>query len=216
MENFIEFRGLKHYPVGNARLELVDNKLKVVNFGKDLNDGYYVELPENILSINTIVEPYEFMNETLQSFSSKEIVGGKEEIVGGVSFSKDGGRIKMNGEQLGEEYLAQAYLGGRVIHQWRPDHKAVRVPWYLIVYAISNTTLYYEKTESAGKTRHEIGGNWNGKTVSAETNDGKRLETDRVTVSNTFELVRPTSRKIEFKAANFKELIITDYKINIR
>lgn len=216
MEKYVEFRGLKHYPIGNARLELIGDKLKVMNFGKDLNNGYYVELPQEIRSINTIVEPFEFLEETLQTFSSKMIVGDKEQDVGNISFSKKEGKIIMNGEQFGEDFLAQAYLEGKVIYQWKPEQHFVRAPWLLIAYIVSNTTLYYQKTESAGTTRHEVGGNWNGRVVSVDTNDGKRFETDRVTVSNTIELVRPTSQRIEFRAANFKELVIADYQINIQ
>lgn len=216
MEKHVEFRGLKHYPIGSAKLEIIGDKLRVINFGKDLNNGYYVELPQEIRSINTIVEPFEFLEETLQTFSSKMVVGDKEEIVGNISFSKKEGKIIMNGEQFGEDFFAQAYLEGKVIYQWRPEQHLIRAPWLLIAYIISNTTLYYEKTESAGKTRHEVGGNWNGRMVLVDTNDGKRLETDRVTASNTFDLIDSTSQKIEFRAANFKELIISDYQINVK
>jgi len=44
--------------------------------------------------------------------------------------------------------------------------------------------MYCEYVKKSNrKTRHEIGGNWNGRMVLVDTNDGKRLETDSSSIS---------------------------------
>ena len=216
MATYVEFKGLKHYPLGDAKLELVEGKLKVSNFGKSGLDGYYVELPPSIKSINTVVDPYLFNDATIQLFTAKALLDGAEQITGQLSFGKTEKELFMNAEAFGirEDFTAQAYLDGKIVEQWKPDATTARVfPWLLVAYIVTHATFYYETTTTGNKVRHEVGGNWNGARVAATTGGGKRITTDRVTVRNDFEAKVQSGNKIEFTAANLSELVIADYRI---
>lgn len=112
MANYVEFKGLRHYPIGEAELSLENNHLNVANFGDDGLDGYLVKLNETT-KINTLLAPYDFGEQTRQTFQAK----ATSESVGvftaaEISFRKEGEQIFLSGADLGnyENIVAKAYL----------------------------------------------------------------------------------------------------------
>lgn len=218
MANYVEFKGLKHYPIGDVELSLEAEALMISNFGSDGLNGYQVKL-EGVSKINTKYAPYEFNEDTHQNFKTisssedGEIVTSSELI-----FVKEGENIFMGGNNLGnvESVRATAYLDGEIVREWNPTENqqtiAAALPWWAIVYVATHATVYYEKTVEGNKERHEIGANWRGSKTVVQDNEGNEVKTDRVTL--TYELDNENSylnTSLELRASNIESLTIDDY-----
>ncbi|GCD78997.1 hypothetical protein [Schleiferia thermophila] len=220
MANYVEFKGLKHYPIGDAELSLENETLVISNFGSDGQNGYQVKFGD-ISQINTKYAPYDFNEATHQNFktiSSSE--DGDSFTSSELAFYKEGGSIYMAGNNLGNatNIVAKAYLNGEVIREWNPTDNlqaaAAAVPWWAVVYVVTHATVYYEKTVEGNKERHEIGGNWRGSKSIVQDNEGNEFETDRVTLTYEFDVVNPnTTTSLELRASNIESLTIDDYAL---
>jgi len=59
MTNYVEFNGLKHYPIGNAQLNIVDGKLVVSNISDSGLDGVSIHTNGNN-SFEMNLDPIDF------------------------------------------------------------------------------------------------------------------------------------------------------------
>lgn len=223
MSDYVEFKGLKHYPLGDAILTLENESLKVSDFGSDGQNGYMVKFGK-LKRINTKYGSYEFAENTHINYKIITSLEDGDAFTGGeLSFYKEDDKIYMAGNNIGDvsKIIAKAYLNGEVVKEWNPldDQKKslAALPWWVVAYVAYHTTLYHERTEKeiegGKKVRNEVGANWRGKESIVQDNEGDEFKADRVTITYEFEIENSVDNtSLELRASNLDFIEIDDYE----
>lgn len=229
MARFIEFKGLKHYPIGDAALDITDKGLKVSKIGDSGLDGVSIRT-NGIESLDISFLPLEMTSEKSYTFN---LIGedgfGRIKTMNQQAITlnpdnKNSNLISFNSYLLSEKITILAEKNGKIIYKQEYDNpnNNPKVNWWVVGVAvaiyIANHVDYKHKVikdKDGNVTGTETTTSWNGSTWRMP--GGKSIEADRFYLQSNFNFPEPlkalreiTVKEIQILGRNLKEMIISD------
>lgn len=229
MPRFIEFKGLKHYPIGQAELETTDKGLRISNIGNSGLDGVSIRTdgkedldisflpqkmtPDKSYTFNLIGEDgfgrIKVLNQQSITLNPKEI---------------NSNILSFNSNLLSKKVIISAEKDGKIIfeQEYNNPNNDPKINWWIVAVAVAIYVadhIDYKHTVIKDKdgnvTGTETTTSWNGSTWRMP--DGKAIEADRFYLKSTFNFPDSLEPKREIKirevqilCRNLEDFIITD------
>lgn len=233
MARFLEFMGLKHYPIGQAKLETTDKGLSISNIGDSGLDGVAIRT-NGIEDLDISFLPQEMTNEKSYTFN---LIGedgfGRIKTMNQQSITlnpndKNSNLLSFNSYLLSKKVTILAEKDGKIIFEQEYDNPNYnpKINWWVVAVAVAvyvaDHVDYKHKVIKDGDgnvTGTETTTSWNGSTWRMP--DGKPIEADRFYLQSNFKFSEPLEPKrainvkeIQILGRNLKDLIIVkeDYK----
>ena len=235
MSKFVEFNGLKHYPIGDAKIEIVKGKLKVSNIGDSGMDGVAIRT-NGAAKFETALEQQELSaDQSIYVSHMGRDNYGRIKTVGERAIYFDPVQqqtaFAFNSKLLEEEVRLIGKLDGRTVFDtvFNNPENDPRINWWPIALAVGIFILDHVDYEHSTTTNSD-GSSSTTETYSwgsianpggggnpIEAFDGQRFEADRMYLSST--KVHPQGvpaplaleiEEVRILGKNVPELVLTE------
>lgn len=230
MSNYVEFKGLKHYPIGNAQLQVENDKLTVSGMS-ECSDGVMVSTSGTKISKivsrfqNLQVDQNKRLSITFNGLDGKNRYKTLEQAI--TYFDQDKGEIAYgwNSRLLPDTFTLVGEKDGN--EKFRKQYNKQDFPYTNILpllYFVNkamNCYSYHSDTDKNGNTTTST--DWDcGESIVKPVDDGGSeynvdrfyLEVVREHPDDTPSYVYAGLNNIQVQGCGFQELVITDYKFS--
>jgi len=229
MANYVEFKGLRHYPIGDSKLELSEKGLLISNLGDSGLDGVSIRT-KGINNWEASFLPIKMTEEKCYTYN---LIGedgyGRIKTMNqqAVTFNpnqKDSNALSFNSYLLARRITILAEKDGKIIFEQEYDNPNFnpKINWWVVVVAVAiyiADNVDYKHTVIRDKdgnvTGTETTTSWNGSTWKMP--DGKSVEADKFYLKSRFDFPEPLEPRrainvveVQILGKNLKELIIKD------
>ena len=207
MARFIKFKGLKHYPIGQAKLETTDKGLKVFNIGDSGLDGVSIRTEgngewegslspikitkERGCTVNLIGRDGYNRIKTINQQATTYLGTDKEYPIG----------FSFNSYLLSKKVTLIMEKDGKTVFKQKYDNPIYdpKINWWVVVVAVAAFVIdhidYKQVTVKDGDgnvtktvTTKSVGG---ANSSSCKTTDGKRIKADRIYLVSEYNFPDP-------------------------
>lgn len=230
MANYVEFKGLQHYPIGDAKLEVTEKGLKVSNIGNSGLDGVSIRtegngqweaslLPMEITkdkgcTVNLIGRDGYDRIKTLNQQATTYMGIDKDYPVG----------FSFNSYLLSKKVTLTNETDGKIVFEQEYDNPVddPKVNWWVIAVVVAVYVLdhidYKHQTKKDGNgnvTSTTTTESWNGN--SCKTTDGKKVTADKFYLKSEISFPDPLTpeslieaQEVQILGKNLGDFTITD------